>query len=431
MLKKEQKRISGRLITALVLVCLLSGCGKKSPFEQYDDPGFENRQEDTQIIASEENENGKNSAYKDIRSEIKKEQENKEISQAEDMPQASEDDKEYADISSEAYKAASKFLRYLSEENAEEVLDTLFLSDNSIVTAENIDAGIKATELHRFVGGTYTLDSCGSKPGEEYAYFSASCAGETSMFRMKNTAEGWKVDLEPIYYIYINDMEVTFPDSPSLTVNGKSITDIKETPDQVSDIGIVSYKLTFPCYGAQVRAGFDGFEEKRLKLLVTGRKSGVYTYDVDDEDEKKELSEKAVEILNTLFDCSDADRYRCLHEDMNEEASESLKEEIDSIFNNTETQKASFTLKDGEPYCIILAQDTFGISIEAELSITQDEQDKAIASMSVPLAMKKDGDEYKLLKIDQTNIFDAIENSSAPKEALDVKEEDADTAAGD
>ena len=45
--------------------------------------------------------------------------------------------------------------------------------------------------------------------------------------------------------------------------------------------------------------------------------------------------------------------------------------------------------------------------------------------------MKKDGDEYKLLKIDQTNIFDAIENSSAPKEALDVKEEDADTAAGD
>ena len=365
--KKKIRTIAAAVMAAMI-ICILTGCREKLSAEQPADPVAEKGQEDEALSVSTPNE------------------------------------------------VAEEFLKYLSEGDAEKLMDILYFSKNSIVTADHISAGIEKTELARFVGGTYTLDNCVSDPGEDSAYFSASCGSGTSLFRMKKTGEGWKVDLEPDYYLYVNDMEAGFPDSPSLMIDGKKISDIKEAPDNVSNIGLVAYTLTFPCHGVEVTAGFEGFKEKRLRLVIMGEKSGLYVYEVDDVYDKRMLAEKAAEILNTLFDSANEERYECIHEDMAEDEAESLRENIDAIFDKTKTEKVSFRIQNYVPDCIITAQDTYIVEIETELLITEGEKDTPIASMDLMMCIKKDGGEYKLLKIDQADAIDAIKKWSSPKE---------------
>ena len=284
---------------------------------------------------------------------------------------------EYIDISSGAYKAASKFLRYLSEGDMDGMLNMLYISGTSIITRDNISAAIEESELKRFVGGTYTLDTCASKPGEEYAYFKASCMGETSIFRMKNTDGGWKVDLEPIYHFYVNDMHVIFSDSPSLTINGKKADEIKETPD------------------------------------------------LDDEEMIKKYTDEAIAVMEDLFDSENEERYSVFNEEMDDSVAENLKKKIDGIFKDTEVSKVSFSITDEDMLgCAVIRQDTFMVSLPTEVSITENNSETAIAGITVPIIIREKDGEYTLINFNEENIIDAVNKKATPKTE---KEESEDT----
>ena len=55
--KKHIKRAGAGIAVFLLSACFMAGCGGKSPYEKYDDPGFENRQEDTDVTKEEEEKN--------------------------------------------------------------------------------------------------------------------------------------------------------------------------------------------------------------------------------------------------------------------------------------------------------------------------------------------------------------------------------------
>lgn len=421
--KKHIKRAGAGIAVFLLSACFMAGCGGKSPYEKYDDPGFENRQEDTDVTKEEEE---KNSTYKDIKSEIKKKKEENAAQQEDGYDEAAAAEyQEYIDISSGAYKAASKFLRYLSEEDMDGMLNMLYISGTSIITRDNISAAIEESELKRFVGGTYTLDTCASKPGEEYAYFKASCMGETSIFRMKNTDGGWKVDLEPIYHFYVNDMHVIFSDSPSLTINGKKADEIKETPDMIYLDGMVAYDLAFPCYGVEVTAGFDGFEEKQLTLFQQDEKSSIFIYVLDDEEMIKKYTDEAIAVMEDLFDSENEERYSVFNEEMDDSVAENLKKKIDGIFKDTEVSKVSFSITDEDMLgCAVIRQDTFMVSLPTEVSITENNSETAIAGITVPIIIREKDGEYTLINFNEENIIDAVNKKATPKTE---KEESEDT----
>ena len=208
-------------------------------------------------------------------------------------------------------------------------------------------------------------------------------------------------------------------------INGKKADEIKETPDMIYLDGMVAYDLAFPCYGVEVTAGFDGFEEKQLTLFQQDEKSSIFIYVLDDEEMIKKYTDEAIAVMEDLFDSENEERYSVFNEEMDDSVAENLKKKIDGIFKDTEVSKVSFSITDEDMLgCAVIRQDTFMVSLPTEVSITENNSETAIAGITVPIIIREKDGEYTLINFNEENIIDAVNKKATPKTE---KEESEDT----
>ena len=250
------------------------------------------------------------------------------------------------------------------------------------------------------------------------------------MFRLVDNGSEWKVDLQIIYNFYMNDMDIIFPGSDKITVDGVPIEKIKAAPDRIDDRGQVHYDMTFPVYGVTVKAEFDGFGEKELLRMFPTDNSALYIYLLDEEDERDGIKEGAINAINTLFDGENEDRFDIISDSVEKDRRKELEGFVNSVFEETELTGISFRDMGGNADTCVTAKDTFLTVVPVEVVFKSGEDENAVAKMNMYVVTKKEGDTYKVIRIDADSLREIIEDKAEKVQKGENEEKGEDDEAG-